>query len=344
MELLRGLRDSRWAPRRVICLSDDVEPHGSTVRGLGYPLTVIPRMRGFDLSRSLLLRRQLVEDGIVIVHAVNWLAAAYALVAAPRRALVISSIRNSRMPATRLRRLLLRQMLKRSAAVLVNSERARELLLRECRVPADRLTLVRNSVDLDRVKGLPSGALRRELGIAADAPLVLYVGRNAPVKNIPRLLAVTRQVLACRPDIHVVIAGEGLDAEMVTDSEGTESRLHCLGVRQDVPALLDSADLLLLTSDSEGMPNVVLEALAASVPVVATSVGDLPTLLPPGCGILAPPDVDLLASATLQVLASPDSYRRALARHADDIAATYSVPAMVAGTTTAWREAVERCA
>ena len=218
-----------------------------------------------------LLRRQLVRDRISVVHAVNWLAAAYSLLASPRDTLVITSVRNSRLPATTLRRIVLLRLLRRSAAILVNSECARQFLLAECGVSGDRLSLVRNGIDMARVgEQYFAGAFRRELGIPADAPIVALFGRNARVKNIPRLLDVTGRLLARRADVHVVVAGEGLNHQIVANTSlEAESRLHCLGARRDIPSLLLDASLLPLTSDSEGTPNVVLEALAALVPVVS---------------------------------------------------------------------------
>ena len=342
--LLKELRGTPWAPRRIVCLSENVAPLGAAVAELGYPLTVIPRSKGFELRRSILLRRQLVRDGIGVVHAVNWLAAAYSLLAAPRDTFVITSIRNSRLPATTLRRMILLRLLRRSAAILVNSECARQFLLAECGVSGDRLALVRNGIDMARMGEQGSaGALRRELGIPADAPIVAYVGRNARVKNIPRLLDVAGRLLARRADVHVVVAGEGLNHQIVANTSlQAESRLHCLGARRDIPSLLHDASLLLLTSDSEGTPNVVLEALAASVPVVATRVGDLPDLLQNGCGILADPDAERLASATLEVLSNPQPYRIALEEQAIRIASAYSPSAMAAGTTAVWKQVAER--
>jgi glycosyltransferase involved in cell wall biosynthesis len=338
--LLKELRGTPWAPRRIICLSENVAPLGAAVAELGYPLTVIPRSKGFELRRCFLLRRQLVRDGIGVVHAVNWLAAAYSLLASPSDTHVITSIRNSRLPATTVRRLVLVRLLRRSAAILVNSECARQRLLVECGVACHRLALVRNGIDMARVGEHGSeGALRRELGIPAGAPIVAYVGRNARVKNIPRLLDVAARLLARRPDVHMVVAGEGLTHQIVANTcLQAEPRLHCLGARRDVPSLLHEASLLLLTSDSEGTPNVVLEALAASVPVVATRVGDLPDLLPEDCGILAGSDAEDLASAALEVLSNAHSYRIALDEQVKRITSAYSPSAMAAGTTAVWRQ------
>jgi glycosyltransferase involved in cell wall biosynthesis len=339
VELLKALQGTPWAPRQIICLSDDITPYGSAIRSLGYPLSVIPRTGGFDMQRVRRLRRQLLEDRIGIVHAVNWLAAAYCLVSAPRGIRIVTSIRNSRLPATWIRRLMLRHLLRRSAAVMVNSESARSLMLDQCRMSPDRVTLVRNGVDLECLrKSAVPGAVRRELLIPEHAPVVAYVGRNAKVKNIPLLLDVAERLLASRPNLHVVIAGEGLDRQILagTHLDG-ERRVHCLGARQDIPSLLSDATVLVLTSNSEGTPNVVLEALAASVPVVATPVGDVADLVPDGCGAIVPAEAHALAAAVERMLAAGSAHKPAFDSHARRIVQSYSVPLMVSGTTNVWK-------
>ena len=314
VELLRQLRGTEWAPVRVVCLSGQITPYGETVRALGYPLSILARAGGFDVGRWFALRRLFRRERAGVIHAVNWFASGYSVLAQSRRAQIVSSIRNSHLPAGRLRQSALPPLIRRAASVLVNSERGRQLVIRTCKVPPARIALVPNGIDVDLVRTttLP-GALRRELGIPPLSPVVLYVGRNARVKNIPRLLDVVRQLLQTNPDVHIVLAGEGLDRPLVDGTDlASASRLHCLGPRDDIPSLLHDATLLLLTSDSEGMPNVVLEALAAGVPVVATAVGDLAQILPERCGVLVPCDIEPLVAAVRRVIADAPSFARAV--------------------------------
>ena len=232
----------------------------------------------------------------------------------PGRAQIVSSIRNSHLPAGRVRQSALPPLIRRAASVLVNSERGRQLVIRTCKVSPARIALVPNGIDVDllRTAALP-GALRRELEIPPLSPVVLYVGRNARVKNIPRLLDVVRQLLRTNPEAHMVLAGEGLDRRLVDGTDlASASRLHCLGPRADIPSLLRDATLLLLTSDSEGMPNVVLEALAVGVPVVATAVGDIAQILPEQCGVLVPCETEPLVAAVRRVIADAPSFARAV--------------------------------
>jgi glycosyltransferase involved in cell wall biosynthesis len=223
---------------------------------------------------------------------------------------------------------------------VVNSERGRQLVTAECHVPFDFVSLVPNGLNLDRVRQGVPGSFRGQFGIPRDVPLVAYVGRNAKVKNIPRLLAVVRRVLSEQTSVHFVIAGEGLDDTIVAGTAlERERRLHCVGAVDDVPSLLCDTSVLLLTSDSEGLPNVVLEAMAVGVPIVAPAVGDLPGAVPSSCGILVPPDVDKLANAVVKSLATKVSSNctRLAPEH---IARTWSTETMAKRTIAVWRGAL----
>lgn len=340
LDLLRQLRGAEWAPVGVICLSAHADAHGEAVRDLGYELSSVPRAGTFDAGRVVALRRLLRQQRADVIHAINWFASGYAVLARPRGARVVSSIRNSHLPTGALRRLALTRLVRRADRVLVNSECGRQLVMDACRVPSGRIALVPNGVDLERLNSVAQpGALRRELGIPADAPVALYIGRHARVKNIPRLLAVVSALLRERPDVRVVLAGEGLGPELVAGTPlARESRLSLLGPRRDVPSLLRDATLLLLTSDHEGMPNVVLEALASGVPVVATDVGDLARMVPGACGALTPCDDRALSAAALRVIADAPTYQRAAEAHAATLAGAWSPQAMATRTVDVWRQ------
>jgi glycosyltransferase involved in cell wall biosynthesis len=83
-----------------------------------------------------------------------------------------------------------------------------------------------------------------------------------------------------------------------------------LGYRDDVPALLAAADLVLHTSLADALPTTVMQALAVGVPVVATRVGGIPDIVGDEAGILVPPDPEPIAAAITQVLADPEARRR----------------------------------
>jgi glycosyltransferase involved in cell wall biosynthesis len=116
------------------------------------------------------------------------------------------------------------------------------------------------------------GAVRRELGIPPDAPVVGSVARMASQKRFDRLL----RALALLPQpVHCVIAGEGEAMEPtreVAASLGMADRVHLVGFRRDVGDVLDAFDVFVVSSDREGMANAMLEAMAFGLPVVSTDV------------------------------------------------------------------------
>jgi glycosyltransferase involved in cell wall biosynthesis len=146
-------------------------------------------------------------------------------------------------------------------------------------------------------------ALRRELG-AAGRPLVLAAGRLAPQKGLGTLLDAAARWRDRAPQPLVLIAGDGpLGGELSgrINSERLSARL--IGHRDDLPALMAAADVLVLPSVWEGQPMFVQEALRAGRPLVATRVGGVPDLTGEDAALLVPPaDPDRLAAAILRVL------------------------------------------
>ncbi|WP_435009035.1 glycosyltransferase [Tundrisphaera lichenicola] len=195
------------------------------------------------------------------------------------------------------------------------SEGVRRFSIREGGLDPDRLTVIPNGVDpapFDRAEL----ADRASLGVPPDAFLTLYVGRLDPQKGLPTLIEAASKVAALRPDWHLVLVGDGpdrgaLQARIDADI-GLNQQVHMIGRRDDVPSLLRSADLLVLPSLWEGMPNAILEAMAAGRAVVGTSVEGTEDLVIPGrTGWLVPPsDAMALADALVEAASDPGRLRR----------------------------------
>ena len=145
---------------------------------------------------------------------------------------------------------------------------------------------------------------RAALGIPDDAHLALYVGRLDLQKGLPDLLDAAERVIAQRPDWHLALAGDGPSATWLLAQLAERPRLrenvHWLGRRDDIPGLLKSADVLVHASLWEGMPNAVLEAMAARLPVIGTAVEGTEDLVVPGqTGWLVPPHDEAALSHAL---------------------------------------------
>ncbi len=167
--------------------------------------------------------------------------------------------------------------------------------------------------------------------------LVAQVGRLAPQKDYPTFLAAAARVAAQVPDVDFLVVGEGElrgELEATATRLGLAGRVRFLGLRHDVPALLGAVDVLALTSLYEGLPNVVIEAMATGAVAVATDVGGCRELLAPGeTGFVVPPgDVEAVAAAVLAVLRAPETARRVAAAARRRIEAEFGLDAMVQRT------------
>ena len=153
-------------------------------------------------------------------------------------------------------------------------------------------------------------ALRRELGLSSSSRIALTVGRMTEQKGYDRLVRAAPSIVSGAPDIVLVWVGSGpLEAELraVVREADLEARVRFLGRRRDVPALLAASDLLVLPSRFEGLPLVVLEAMAAGLPVVGTrACGIVEAVVDGETGRLVDgSDIDALADAVLDTVRDP---------------------------------------
>jgi glycosyltransferase involved in cell wall biosynthesis len=179
----------------------------------------------------------------------------------------------------------------------------------EGRLPGTRLVVIPNGIDASQYPGVPANLA--ELGIEGARGVVTYVGRLARQKDVLWLLKTAPQFLAASPGIHLLIVGRGPQEEELrrfAGQLGIGSRVHFAGFRPDVPALLAASRLLVLPSRWEGMPNVVLEAMASRLPVVATDVEGVRELLGPAADaqVVRHGDSAALTAKTLRLLHDRD--------------------------------------
>lgn len=155
---------------------------------------------------------------------------------------------------------------------------------------------------------VPDRAVARQaLGVPADVPAVAYVGRLSRVKRPDRFVAVAREVLERMPDCRFLICGGGeLREEVERAIRPVWDSFRLLGWRRDVETVYAAADVLLLTSDSEGTPLALVEAGMAGVPVVATRTGSVAEIVKDRrTGLLAEPHVADLTDHTIRLLKDP---------------------------------------
>jgi len=158
-------------------------------------------------------------------------------------------------------------------------------------------------------------AIRASFGFEAAAPLVLFAGRLAEQKRVGDLLKALDLLQHVQPDLRTLIAGDGPLRDQLEESAQAyhlNGRVRFLGHRDDLPRLLAAADLIVLPSAYEGLPNVVLEAMRFRKPVVATAApGTTEAVVDGQTGLLIPVgNVTLLARAIRDIVRDPVLARR----------------------------------
>ena len=178
----------------------------------------------------------------------------------------------------RVRRTILRLALQSPTHVRVMSHAMMRDVRRHYRLPKRKLRLVSNGVDVGRFSRLEHpDRFKAALGLPADARVVVLIGRLAPEKGHGVLLDAARSLKNRHPRTRYLFVGDGPmrdELSGMVQARGLEPWVRWLGFRDDVPQILGMADLLVLPSVAvEGMPVVILEAMAAGVPVIASDIG-----------------------------------------------------------------------
>jgi glycosyltransferase involved in cell wall biosynthesis len=208
------------------------------------------------------------------------------------------------------------------ARLLAVSEATRRAFERQG-FPSELMETVYNGIDVAELESAPPLGLRRALGVPADAVVLGHVGRLAPVKGQRELLEAVARLRQRHPETHTVLIGVDLERgggyaaelEQLAGSLGIREAVHFAGQIADAGVALKEIDVLVLPSWIEGLPLVVLEAMAQAKPVVATAVGGTPeAVVQDETGLLVEPrDVAALAAALDRMVADAD-LRRVLGR------------------------------
>ena len=201
------------------------------------------------------------------------------------------------------------------------SEAIRQDLINYYGLPADRIEVVRNGIDVrDLTPQRSRQQARRALGIEEEALVLVEIARMTRQKGHRFLVSAISRMISSFPDLKCLFAGDGpqrpILEKQIRDLD-IEDHFQFLGFRSDVPDLVQTSDIYVLPSLSEGLPIGLLEAMALGSPVVASSVNGVPEVLQHGVnGLLVPPgDVNALLAALTQMASDP-SLRERLAEAA----------------------------
>ncbi|MCP3981363.1 MAG: glycosyltransferase [bacterium] len=260
-----------------------------------------------------------------------------------RRRHTLASFRDLGFWRTPFKSLQLRMVYPWFDGFVANSQAVAEYYRDADGLPAEKLTVIPNGVrQLEAAECDPRLAGRRESG-----PVVgIVAGLNRRVKRVDLFLHAAAEVRARRDDVSFVIVGDGIlreELEALAGRLGLSDAVWFAGRTDRVGPLLAGFDVSVCCSDSEGLPNAVLEAMSAGIPVVATAVGGSPELVRDGHdGLLVDPDDPEKLGAALLRLTNDDSERRALGqRAAQTVRERFSIENCVRGHERLYRRLVD---
>ena len=179
-----------------------------------------------------------------------------------------------------LRRKMISYAFKKAEKIIAVSNALKEKII-SFGIPGEKVEIIQNGINTELFKPMDKVECRKKLSLPLDKKIVLFVGNLEKVKGVDILLDAVKNL---PEDIHLVIVGNGSlmkNAIRITQDAELTNRISFIGSRphNEIPAWMNASDVFCLPSRNEGCPNVVLEALACDVPIVASKVGGIPELI-----------------------------------------------------------------
>jgi len=339
---------SGGAERQLVCLCRHLDRRRFDLRVVYYESAgpLLEELRGLDVAVVHLDRRRLGAVGLLRAlrrEMAAWrpdvldcrLPSGYRfgrLAAIGNSAAVVVAEERTERKWTGVRRLLDRRLNRWTDAWVGNSKVVAAHIVRDLGVPADRVHVIYNGLDVERFRSTAEdpdlAGLRRQ-----GRRIVLNLGNLTPAKNQQMFLRVADRLRREHADLAFALCGQGPlrePLEACARDLGLAGTCRFLGFRQDVAPVLASAAVVIQSSDWEGLPNAVMEAMAAGVPVVATAAGGTAELIEDGVnGFLLPVgDEEGVAARASAVLADGALARRLGDAAAETIRLKFSAPAM----------------
>lgn len=345
-----------YSDTRVFPIPEGITEHILQLRGGG---SLLQKLRT-NLTAVLRLRRVLRQEKPAIATGMGGMTNWGLILAAKTTGLKTSVIigehgadalkyREDQMSSL-LIRLLNKFLYPLADRIVAISEGVREYLVRELKLPEEKIVLIYNPVDIQKIQQLSQENVNDPWLSDPDKHVVLWVGRIAAIKGLTYLIRAFERVLK-QIDARLIIVGEGSERDAIEKlvlQKGLEQKVRFAGFQSNPYRYMSRSSVFAFPSLSEGFGMVLVEAMACGLPVVSADciAGPSEILQNGRCGILVPPgDSDALAEGIVRVLTSP-KLRRELSQAAAQRAADFEAARVVSSYQLLFREVCgnNRCA
>ena len=301
----------------ILCLDRPIGPFGISLQNNGTKVVSFARRPGFDIELIRTLRRYVLSHCIDILHCHQYSPYVYGVLAAMgTKCRVIFTEHGRFHPDQRkLKRILINPLLSRiTDHITAISMATKNALVRYENFPPGKIRVIYNGIDDTRYRLLPDPNFKESLGLPASGFILGTVARLDSIKNQALMIRGLRTVLQTCPDTYLLLVGDGPERERLEKLAADlqlSSHILFTGFRQDTHHFYKIMDIFLLTSFSEGTAMTLLEAMASSLPCIATGVGGNPEIVQDretGV-IIANDNEDALAQSILALHENKDQLR-----------------------------------
>jgi len=318
-------------------------------------LKVITRRFKYDFSIIFRIARLLKAYDIHVVYSFLFMANIIARIAGRlvRTPVIISSERSSNYERKG-REIFFERFTQRfSDLIIANSQAGKDLLIREKKIPETKIRVVYNGIDFKRFAAqINSNKIRTEFDIPQDALVIGMIARYKPAKNHKMFFMVAKEIISkylnvyflCIGDVHPKWNNYYKELTECLGKLGIKERIILAGKRFDIPDILNLMDISVLTSLWEGLPNTLIESMAAGIPVVVTDVSDNSLIVENGVNGFVVPinDVDMMVQK-IRILLENEKLRKEIGnRNRKKAVSLFSVDKMVKNTEDIFLELLIR--
>lgn len=339
--------------RCVVAVLDDVGEIGEQLRRDGFVVEHLRRQPGIDRNCAQRLRAFADREGAMMLHAHQYTPFFQAMLSrgllGSRPVVFTEHGRHFPDLPSRKRMIVNRLLLRHQDRLIGCGEAVRQALIDNEGLPANRVEVIYNGVDLKRLAKPSESArqrIRDEFGFSNSDFVAVQVARLHHLKDHQTALNAIDLARLQIPDVRLLLAGDGDQRGMIEQKICELDLQNCVrlaGTRSDVADLLAASDVFLMSSISEGIPLTVIEAMAARRAVVSTAVGGLPELVEHGVtGLMAPSrDDEGLAKLLIELYRHPEKREWITERAARRAEEMFSLDRMLRNYRNVYRKVLE---